>query len=188
MWKEMKVYEITGCAALAAISAALQIVHVGYPTQWGMWIDIVAIPWILAFFLFGGKAALSVSLVGSMIITVADPSGWLGASMKWLATLPMWLIPWMFQRIYNFRFKDFKKLRIMAFCLFLAVIIRGLIMIPTNYFYALPIWTGWTPEKAMSVLPWWIIFSLNAIQGIIEVVVAWVLVFVFKLKRFATWQ
>jgi riboflavin transporter FmnP len=66
--------------------------------------------------------------------------------------------------------------------------LRGVIVIPANYYYALPIWTGWTPEKAMSMLPWWIIFSLNAIQGILEVTVAWLLVFKFKLKRFATWK
>ena len=63
MFKEMKSYEISACAALAAISAAVQIVHIGYPTQWGMWIDIVAIPWILAFFLFRGKGAFIVSLI-----------------------------------------------------------------------------------------------------------------------------
>ena len=184
----MKTYEITGCAALAAISAAFQLVHLGYETPWGMWIDIVAIPWILAFFLYRGKAALLVSIVGSIIITLFDASSWLGASMKWLATMSMWLIPWILQKSWGLHLKDFKKLRVMISCIFLAVILRGIIVIPTNYYYALPIWTGWSPEKAMNMLPWWIIFSLNAIQGIIEVAVAWLLVFKFNLKRFATWE
>jgi len=188
MLRDMKNYEIAACAALAAISAAVQIVHVGYPTQWGMWIDIVAIPWILAFFLFRGRAAFLVSIVGAIIITIAAPSSWLGASMKWLATMPMWLTPWIFQKLYRLDLKDFKKLRVIAFCTLVAVIVRGIIVIPTNYYYALPIWTGWSPEEAMSFLPWWIIFSLNAIQGILEVSVAWLLVFRFKLKRFATWK
>lgn len=184
----MRSYEISACAALAAISAAVQIVHIGWPSPWGMWIDIVAIPWILAFFLFKGRAALSVSIVGSIIITLAAPSSWLGAIMKFFATLPMFLIPWVFQRLYKLHLKDFKKLRIITFCLVIAVIIRGIMMIPMNYYFAIPIWTGWGPEEAMNMIPWYIIFSLNAIQGILEVVIAWLLVFRFKLKRFATWE
>ena len=183
----MRGYEISACAALAAISAAVQIVHIGWPSPWGMWIDIVAIPWILAFFLFKGRAALSVSIVGSIIIGLAAQSSWLGSSMKFFATLPMFLIPWIFTKLYKLRLKDFKKLKIIIFCLVIAVIIRGIIIIPLNYYYALPIWTGWTPEKAINMLPWYIIFSLNAIQGIVEVMVAWLLVFRFKLKRFAIW-
>ncbi len=184
----MKTYEISACAALAAISAIFQIVHLGYMTQWGMWIDVVAIPWILAFFLFRGKAALFVSLTGAIIITLVDPSTWLGASMKWLGTMPMWFIPWFFQKSYKLHLKDFKKIRIITFSLLVAIILRVIIVIPLNYYYALPIWTGLSSEKAMMMLPWWIIFSLNAVQGIIEVTVAWLLIFRFNFKRFATWE
>lgn len=184
----MKTYEISACAALAAISAVFQIVHLGYMTQWGMWIDIVAIPWMLAFFLYRGRAALFVSIAGAIIITLFDYSSWLGAIMKWVATMSMWLIPWVFQRLYKLRLKDFKIPRIIAFCLIISIIVRGIIVIPFNYYFALPIWTGWSPEKAMLMLPWWIIFSLNAIQGILEMMVAWMLVFKFNFKRFATWE
>jgi riboflavin transporter FmnP len=184
----MKTYEITGCAALAAISAAFQIVHLGYKTPWGMWIDIVAIPWILAFFLYREKAAFLVSIVGSILIALFDATGWLGASMKLLATIPMLLTPWFLKNSWNLRLKDFNKVTVIIPWIVIAVIFRGIIIIPANYYYALPIWTGWSPEKAMSMLPWWIIFSLNAVQGILEVTVAWSLVFKFRLKRFATWE
>lgn len=184
----MKTYEISAFAALAAISAVFQIVHLGYQTPWGMWIDVVAIPWILAFFLYRGRGSLIVSTIGAMIITLVAPSTWLGASMKWLATMPMWLMLWMWQRTFKLKLKDFKKLRIMIPCILLGIILRGLIIIPTNYYYALPIWTGWTPEQAMGMLPWWIILSLNALQGILEVVIAWLLVFKFRLKRFKSWE
>jgi riboflavin transporter FmnP len=184
----MKINEITAGAALAAISAAVQIVHVGYPTQWGMWIDIVAIPWILAFFLYRGRTAFFVSIVGALIITLVDQSSWLGASMKWLGTMPMWLMLFLWQKMFKVHLKDYKKMKVIVPCIVLGVILRGIITIPFNYYYALPIWTGWTPEKAMQIMPWWIIFSLNAIQGTLEVLVAWLLVFRFKLKRFATWE
>jgi riboflavin transporter FmnP len=184
----MKTYEISVFAALAAISAAFQMVHLGYQTPWGMWIDVVAIPWILAFFLYRGRGSLIVSIIGSIIITLVAPSTWLGASMKWLATMPMWLTLWLSQKTFKLKLKDFKKISIVISCILLGIVLRGIIIIPTNYYYAIPIWMGWTPEKAMEMLPWWIIFLVNAIQGILEVVIAWMLVFKFRLRRFASWK
>jgi len=184
----MKTYEISAGATLAAISAVVQIVHIGYPTQWGMWIDIVAIPWILAFFLYRGRMALLVSLIGALIITLVAPSTWLGASMKWLATMPMWLMLWIWHGAFKLKFKDYNKMSVLIPCIILGIILRGIIVIPFNYYYAIPIWTGWTTQEAMVNLPWWIIFSINAIQGILEVAVAWLLVFKFKLDRYSTWK
>ncbi len=184
----MKTYEISAFAALAAISAVFQIIHLGYQTPWGMWIDVVAIPWILAFFLYRGRGSLIVSTIGAIIITLVAPSTWLGASMKWLATMPMWLMLWLWQVVFKLKLKDFKKLRVIIPCIILGIILRGLIVIPVNYYYAIPIWTGWTPEQAMEMLPWWIIFSLNAVQGVLEVIVAWLLVFKFRLERFKKWE
>lgn len=184
----MKTYEISAGAALAAISAVVQIIHIGYLTQWGMWIDIVAIPWILALFLYREKTAFLVSVVGAIIITLVDPSSWLGASMKWLATMPMLLMLLTWQKMFKLKLKDYKKIKILIPCIVFGVILRGIIIVPLNYYYAIPIWTGWTTEKAFAMLPWWIIFSVNAIQGILEVSVAWLLVFKFKLERYATWK
>lgn len=184
----METYEVAGCAGLAAISAVFQIVHVGYPTPWGMWIDIVAIPWILAFFLYRWRGALIVSVLGAIIITLVAPSTWLGALMKWLATLPMWLMLVALQQIWKLELKDFVRLRIILLAVCLAVILRGLVIVPVNYYFAIPIWTGWTPEKAMQFIPWYIIVGLNTVQGILEVLVAWILMFKFRLTRYASWE
>ncbi|MCD6591067.1 MAG: hypothetical protein J7K72_03800 [Candidatus Aenigmarchaeota archaeon] len=179
---------LTSAGMLAAISIVFQIVHIGYLTQWGMWIDFVAIPWIIAYFLFGWRGALTVSVVTAIAITIVAPSTWLGAIMKWIATFPIWFIPFAFQKISKLKLEDFKKLRIIITCLVLAVILRGLLVTPLNYFYAIPIWTGMSPSQAMAFLPWWILFGLNAIQGILEFVIAWLLVFRFRLERFAVWE
>lgn len=178
---------LTSAGMLAAISIVFQIVHIGYPTQWGMWIDFVAVPWILAYFLFNWRGALIVSVVTSIIITLVAPSTWLGAVMKWTATLPMWLIPFLVQRLSKLELKDFRKTSTVIICLLFAIILRGLLVIPLNYFYAIPVWTGMTPSQAMVFLPWWILFGLNVIQGIIEFAVAWLLVFRSRLERFAVW-
>ncbi len=184
----MKTYELTAAAALAAISAALQIVHVGWMSPWGMWIDVVAVSWIVAYFLYGGRTALVVSVVGALIITFAAPSTWLGASLKWIATLPMFLIPIIMQKTMRLKIKDFKKPHLLIIATAIAIVLRVIIVIPVNYYFAIPIWTGWTPAEAMTFVPWWTITIMNVAQGAIEVIVAWLLVFRFRLDRFSAWQ
>ena len=185
---ELKTYEMTAAAALAALSASLQIVHIGWASPWGMWIDLVAIPWLIAYFLYGGRTAFVVSLVGAIIITIAAPSSWLGALMKWLGTLPMWLVPFAIEKAMRLKAGAFRRLKLLVPAVALAVILRGALTIPANYYFALPIWTGLAPAEAMAYLPWWIIFGMNAAQGAIEVVVAWLLVFRFRLDRFSAWR
>ncbi|MCK4335768.1 MAG: hypothetical protein KAW40_03525 [Candidatus Aenigmarchaeota archaeon] len=179
---------LTSAGMLAAISIVFQIVHIGYPTQWGMWIDFVAIPWVIAYFLFGWRGAFTVSVISAILITLVAPSTWLGAVMKWVATFPMWFVPFAWQKISKLKLQDFRRLNVVIICLILAIILRGLLVIPLNYFYAIPIWTGMNPFQAMEFLPWWILFGLNAIQGTLEFVVAWFLVFRSRLERFAIWE
>ena len=184
----MKSYEVTAFAALAAISAVLQIVHLGWLSPWGMWVDLVAVSWMTAYFLYGGRAAFIVSLVGAIIITLVAPSTWLGAGMKWLATFPMWLVPLAMRRAFRKKMKDFRKPAILIAAVAIAILLRCLIVIPVNYYFAIPIWTGMTTAQAIEAVPWWAIFALNAVQGVVEVALAWLLVFRFRLDRFASWR
>jgi len=175
--------------ALAAISAAVQLIHIGYQSpQWGMWIDVVAVTWIIAYFLFGLKAALSVSVVGAIVITLFAPDTWLGAGMKWIATLPMYASLYLFLRVSQKNLSDYKNPVHLVTPIILGLIIRCLLVLPLNYYYAIPIWTGMTSAQAMKVIPWFIIAGFNVIQGIIDVVLAWIIVFRFRLFRFADWE
>ena len=172
-------------AALAAISALLQLFHLGFKTQWGMWIDIVAVPWIVAYFLFGFKGGLTVSLVGSIIITLIAPDTWLGASAKFIATVPMFLTLHASTLIFKKKINQFKKLKNIILPILIAIGLRGIVMFFFNYYFALPIWIpGKTPIQLMNIFPWYIIVGINAVQGIIDVVFAWLLVFPYKLSRF----
>jgi len=172
-------------AALAAISAIFQLLHVGIKTQWGMWIDVVAVPWIIAYFLFDLKGGLTVSLVGSIIITLIAPDTWLGASAKFIATVPMFLVLYGATLIFKKNVTQFKKLRNIILPVLVAIILRGVLMFFFNYYFALPIWIpGKTSIELMNIFPWYIIVGINAVQGIIDVVFAWILVFPYKLSRF----
>lgn len=175
-------------AALTAISAVTQLVHIGYQSpQWGMWIDVVAVTWIAAYFLFGLRSAISVSLMGALVITLFAPDTWLGASMKWIATMPIYISLYIFLRINKRGLAYYKKLPNIIFPVILGLIIRCLLVLPLNYFYAIPIWTGMNPAQAMSAIPWFVIAGFNIIQGIIDVLLAWIIVFRFRLSRFADW-
>ena len=172
-------------AALAAISAIFQLLHVGIKTQWGMWIDVVAVPWIIAYFLFDLKGGLTVSLVGSIIITLIAPDTWLGASAKFIATVPMFLVLYGATLIFKKNVTQFKRLRNIILPVLVAIILRGVLMFFFNYYFALPIWIpGKTSIELMNIFPWYIIVGINAVQGIIDVVFAWILVFPYKLSRF----
>jgi len=172
-------------AALASISALFQLLHVGIKTQWGMWIDIVAVPWIVAYFLFGIKGGLMASIVGSIVITLIAPDTWLGASAKFIATVPMFLTLYASTMIFKKKIGQFKNIKSIFLPILSAIIIRGILMFFFNYYFALRIWIpGKTPVQLMNIFPWYIIIGINAVQGIIDVIFAWILVFKYKLLRF----
>ncbi|MEA1993135.1 MAG: hypothetical protein U9N35_01890 [Euryarchaeota archaeon] len=88
-----RVQEITAIALFAALSAVLQLSPLKIVTQWGMKIDLVAVPVLIAFFLFGFRVALETSIVMFLVISVVSPTGLIGATMKWMATVPMFIVP-----------------------------------------------------------------------------------------------
>lgn len=178
---------IIGIAAgLAAVSAVTQLTHIGYQSpQFGMWIDIVAVSWLVAYFMFGPRLALVVSLLGALVITLFAPDTWLGASMKWVATTPLWVVFAVWVRVLHKSPTQFKSIQFLIVPFLLGVVVRCLLVLPLNYYYAIPIWTGMTSSQAMSAIPWYIIVVFNVMQSVVDVGVAWMLVYMFRLYRFA---
>lgn len=181
--------EIAIVSALAAVSAVVQLIHIGYQSpQWGMWIDIVAISWIMAFFLYGVRTSFIASLLGALVITLFAPDTWLGASMKWIATLPMWLSLYLWMIVRKQNLSQYQKINNLIVPIVIGLILRSVVILPLNYYFAIPIWTGMTSEKAISAIPWFVIVGFNVLQGILDVIFAWIIVFRFRLSRFASWQ
>lgn len=185
--KEVPMKVLVASAVLAAFSATVQLIHVGYQSpQWGMWIDIVAVSWIVAFFLYGIRSALLVSLLGSAVITLFAPDTWLGASMKLGATLPILLSLYIVMKMKKAGHTGYASFKSLIIPLIAGSILRALIVIPVNYYYAIPIWTNMTPGEAMAAIPWYIIAVFNIVQTIVDVGIAWALVYRFKLSRYAS--
>ncbi len=179
--------EMAIAAGLAAFSAVVQLIHIGYESpQFGMWIDIVAVTWIIGLFLFGLRVSFIVSLLGAIIITLFAPDTWLGAITKWLASFPGWFILGIWLMNKQTPYEYYKKFSHLLIPLIVAIIIRCAIIIPVDYYYAIPIWTGMSAAKAMIAIPWYIIGLFNIAQSLVDVILAWLLVYKFRLDRFAS--
>lgn len=186
MAKPLNSRELALCAALAAVSAVTQLIHVGYQSSlFGMWIDLVASSWIIAFFLFGINGALLTSIVGAIIIALFAPETWMGAIMKWSATLPMWLSLSTYAVITKKSPDEYSNINNLFIPLIIGLVLRAAIALPLNYYFAIPIWMGIPTSKAIHTIPWYFISGFNMIQGIIDVSIAWIVAFRFKLIRFA---
>jgi riboflavin transporter FmnP len=186
MTNKFSTKHIAIAAGLSALSATLQLNHVGYQSPtWGMWIDIVAVTWIVAYFLFGFRMSLLVSIMGAVVITLFSPDTWLGASMKFVATIPIIFSLVLWQKIYkNIKVEKYRNTTNLIIPLVVGIAARCLVVLPLNYFYAIPIWTKMTPSAAWAAIPWYIIAGFNAVQTIVDVGLAWVLVYRFKLDRY----
>ena len=185
--KRLSTFHLVIASGLAAFSSLVQLVHIGYQSPvWGMWLDIVAVSWLIGFFLYGFSISLLITIIGAVVITVFSPDTWLGAIMKLIATLPTLIIFSIW--IKNKSAKYYSSPKKIIIPLTIALIIRCLIILPINYYYAIPFWTGMSPVKAMTVIPWYIIIGFNLAQGLIDVVLSWLLVFKFKLNKYAYWK
>lgn len=90
--------DVAVVAMLAALTGALQAYNgiIGVPSGFGMTLDLVAVPALVALFVFGFEHAVSVLVIGTLIITLISPTSWIGAGMKLAGTLPMLAVPALF--------------------------------------------------------------------------------------------
>ncbi len=181
-----KTKELSVFAVLAAFSVLSQVIHLGYQTRWGMWIDIVGVFWIVAYLLYSFRGGLIVSIVGFIIITLTAPSSWIGGGMKFIATLTVTASLFVYAKyILNKSSEVYKNYYNLIIPVLVAIFIRGFVMCFVNYYYALPIWIpGVSVGELMAMYPWYIIAGVNMVQTVIEVVFAWLLVFKFDLIRY----
>ncbi len=176
--------KVTSASMLAAVSIVFQIFHVGYLTPWGMWIDLVAIPWILAYFIFGFRTSLLTAAVSGALIALLAPSGYIGASMKLLATVPMIVGPALVLWISKRKREDFSRRRWIILAFLASIAIRTAVVLPANYYLAIPLFFGMETSQALTFIPPWLMFGLNTVQGGIDLFVAWTLAFRFRMMRF----
>jgi riboflavin transporter FmnP len=166
---------------------------------WGMKIDFVGTVWVLAYFLYNLPVAFPVSAITALYIALFMPTGPVGAIMKFIATVPMFLIPALVSYLPFFSNRSSKLFNnpfLTAGLCILANIVRLLLATAVNYYWAIPLYWGIPSDQILDnemfggSFTTFIVFiaGMNVAQGIVDIVVPWVLAFKLKLSStFGTW-
>jgi len=160
---------------LAGLSIALEFIPLFY--KFGdIKIDLVGVPWIIATMLLGPAGGLLTSAVTALVMSLLTPTGWVGAFMKFMATVPMVLL--LGAVIWRFGY----KLKPLLAAFFAALIVRCVGMVFLNYYFAMPVFWSIPIEQAVEY-PAWLLAVPNAILSIIEFSAAYLLVFKTRLRE-----
>lgn len=167
---------LIGSAMLAVVSVLLQVYKIAYP--WGVIdIDVVGVPWLISTFLFGLYGGIITSIVSAIGIAVFAPTGIIGASMKFAATVIMVLIVGLIGKTAGFGRKP------MAVAFIACLVARPVLMVLFNYFVGIPLFFSIPADVAMQEFPIELFIVPNMILAAIDFWVAYALVFGTKLRE-----
>jgi riboflavin transporter FmnP len=140
--------KIAGAAILAPLAIIMQSLPPIALTPWMLRIDLVALPWMICWILFGIKPTLLCMLISSPLIGFVGPAagGPVGAIMKPLATVWMFLIPGIFALKIGGTKKLLENKRMFIFAGVLALAIRAVVTVLANFYFALPVFYNMTPD------------------------------------------
>lgn len=186
--------EIAGAAIFGALSIALSYFSTEYIPRvaWGLaYFDPVSIVWIMAFLIFGFRAGILTSFIGTLGLMPFDPFAPIGPLMKFGSTVWFILIPYLYSRLLlksELSGKDIKKLRIYIPSAIIAWLIRCILMTILNYLlltymFHMSVDLEWLGFSQITGI-WAIIitvFILNTIQSLFDIIVPYVLVFSTKI-------
>jgi len=197
MPRQSRTYFLVSTAVMSALSIIFELMP-AFRVPWGMKVDFVGTTWVLSYFLYGLAEATYVSIITTLFLLIYSPTGLVGALMKLIATLPMFLIPAILIRLPILperTSKAYGSLKVLILSLIFANLARILLTSVANYYWAIPLWTGIPSELLLKVMFGgsilnFIIFvaGLNLLQGIIDTIIPWLLAYKFRLANlFGTW-
>jgi len=171
-----KAKRIVVAALLAALSVAAAPIATYLPRigGWGIaFFDPVSIFWISAFLIGGIWVGMISTVAGTFVLFFTDPTG-IGPVFKFLATIPMIVIPWLAVRIFGREMGgSYLSARLnYAFPMSIAYVVRQLIMIPANL-AIVPLFLPLMPPDQIIAYT----FLLNTIQSFWDALVPYVVVF-----------
>jgi riboflavin transporter FmnP len=177
--------EIAILSALASLSILNQFVHIGYmdPVSY-IWIDIVGVFWVMAFFLYGLRGYFVTSFLGVLVISLFDQTGVVGGLMKFFAVTSAVLGFYLILKIFKKKASSVQNSLHLTLAITTSLATKILIMVPLYYYFAWPIYTGTSSEIGFQSVPIVLVAGLNLAGGLVDIVLAWVLAFVYKVKKF----
>jgi riboflavin transporter FmnP len=145
--------KLAGATILASLAVILQILPPLFITPWTMRIDLVAIPWMLCWIIFGFKPALLSLLISAPLVGFLGPfaGGWVGATMKSVATIWMFLIPAIFAWKAGGTKKLLENKRLFVVAGTVALIVRAVVTVIFNFYFAIPFFFNMTPDAIISM-------------------------------------
>lgn len=197
MPRRSRSYFLASTAVLSALAIIAEIIP-SFRVFWGMKIDFVGVVWVLAFFLYGTAEALYVSIIATIFILGYSPTTFVGATMKFIATVPMFLVPGVLLRLPLSSEKSsnvFNRVLVMSTAGFLAILVRVIACSIANYYWAIPLFLGMPSDVVLQTRfgnSIWVfvvfVASMNVLQGIIDILAPWFLAFRLGLREhFGTW-
>jgi riboflavin transporter FmnP len=145
--------KLAGATLLAPLTIILQSLPPIFVTPWMLRIDLVAIPWMICWIIFGLKPALLCLLISAPLVGFVGPfaGGAVGAVMKPLASIWMFLIPAIFAWKVGGTKRLLENRRLFVLAGILALIIRAAVTVFVNFYFALPIFYNLTPDMIIGM-------------------------------------
>lgn len=145
--------KLAGATLLAPLAVILQIFVPLFATPWGMQIDIVAIPWMICWIIFGLKPALLSLLISAPLVGFLGPfaGGWVGATMKSVATIWMFLIPAFFAWKAGGTKQLLENKKVFAIAGIVSLIVRAVVTVIFNFYFALPFFYGMSSDAIIGM-------------------------------------
>ena len=145
--------KLAGATLLAPLAVILQIFVPLIATPWGMQIDLVAIPWMICWIVFGLKPALLSLLISAPLVGFLGPfaGGWVGATMKSVATVWMFLIPAFFAYKAGGTKKLLENKKLFAIAAILSLAVRAVVATVFNFYFAIPFFFGMSTEAIIGM-------------------------------------
>ena len=192
--------KIAGAAVLAALSVVMQVLPPLFVTPWFMRVDLVAVPWVLCWLLFGFDSALLSLVIGAPLVGYMGffPGGWVGAVMKSVASVWMFAVPALFAWRMGGAKSLISKKQVYVVASVAALLVRAVVTLLFNFYFALPVYFNMTANDIIQFFSFsqsfvGLSFGLvglgafvgevafwNTVQGIIDVYAAYVIGFLVQ--------
>lgn len=190
-WTKRPVARAVGIGTFAALSTVLNFGTI-WLTFWGMKIDLVAVPWVIAWVLFGYEAALICALISIPTVSFVGfgVTGLVGGTMKFIASVWMFSVPAVVALASRkTRLTFIRSPLFFVPAAVLAIVVRDLVCVFFNFYFALPVFLGldvgqvvefmqtspftyWVGISGLAVFIFEIVFW-NSVQGLIDMFLSW---------------
>jgi len=191
-----KAFKISLLATMIALTAVLEIINRTLPLRvpWGMSIDFVALPVMLAFFILGTRYAILCGVGMYAILLIIGFGVFVGGTMKFFATIPMVLVfgALMLTPLKNKDSPSLTYRSIPKFILVAAIALAARCVVATflNYYWAIPLFFSMPVDQAIQAFFFGSIWgfvgyisALNITQGVLDLALSWTIAFGFGLVQ-----